>query len=70
MGRDGSGDRGRLLEFGFDTARSMLGELISLEWLASGRRSGGYPFAVAVTVVFALIVTGDAIRLFGRVVES
>ena len=70
VGRDGSGDRGRLLGFGFDTARSVFGELRSLEWFASGRRNGGYPLAVAVTVVFSLIVTGGAIRVFVRVVES
>lgn len=70
MGRDGSGDRGRLLGFGFDIARGLLGELESLEWFASGRRSGGYPLAVVVTVVFELIITGNAIGGSVRVMES
>ena len=70
VGKDGSGDRGRLLGFGFDTARGLLGELESLEWLVSGRRSGRYPLVVVVTVVFELIITGNAIRGSVRVIES
>jgi hypothetical protein len=69
-GRDGSGDRGRLFGYGFDSARGLLGELMSPPRLVSGRRSGGYPLAVAVTVVVVLIVAGDIMRGPVRVVES